>query len=581
MSLTVAFKSAQLGLSQAEKKIAVVSSNINNADRAGYTRKSLASEYVSNGLASLPAGGRVVQSVVNPLLVKQVVAQATYAANQQTMSTYLSTYAQTFGSTANGSNNLQTTIDGLLSTLNILEANSSDGSAKSKVISTAQEVTSTLNGLSQSLQNERLRANNDIASSILEINSNLQTIAELNKQITAADAAGLTTADMEDLRHVALQKVSEQLGVQYFVNPQNQAIVYSSGGSSLVGGSSYAALSYSPAGSVTASTVYPGGFAPIELNGVDITTTLKTGKLGALITLRDTTLPREQEKLDNLANTLQRTVNRVLNQGSPYPPLSTVTGTQIVTSGTAFAGTGNFRVALTDPTGVIQSSTDIDLSTIAPATVGGLITALNGIAGVSASINSSGFLEVTATGAGSRIAMNPLNTAIGTSSATEFFGFNNLFTNAGSGASSITVNEALLGNYDALAVGTLNSGVLVAGSFGVTVGDVSTTRNLIDAMQATQSFTAAGNFAARTSTLAGYAGAIISDVATQAAAAKENTETAIATFTYLSDNLSNETGVNIDEETANLTSLQTTYQANAQIISTIRQLFDTLINAVG
>ena len=45
--------------------------------------------------------------------------------------------------------------------------------------------------------------------------------------------------------------------------------------------------------------------------------------------------------------------------------------------------------------------------------------------------------------------------------------------------------------------------------------------------------------------------------------------------------LSNLTGVNLDEETAYLTQLQTQYQANAQLISVARDLFNTLITMLS
>jgi hypothetical protein len=63
MSLTVALSAAQAGLSLNEKKIAITAGNINNADREGYTRKTLQSDYISLGLVTLPVGGSVVQAV--------------------------------------------------------------------------------------------------------------------------------------------------------------------------------------------------------------------------------------------------------------------------------------------------------------------------------------------------------------------------------------------------------------------------------------------------------------------------------------------------------------------------------------
>ena len=428
-------------------------------------------------------------------------------------------------------------------------------------------------------------ASNGISNSIATINTNLQTIATLNKQISVASLTGGSAADLEDQRNNALQAVSQQMGINYFVDSNNEAQVYSDTGAQLVGSIGAATLAYAAPGSIGANSAYPGaGIAPITLNGADITASLKTGTLGALVALRDTTLPNEQAKLDGLANVLATTVNTALNQGTAAPPLSTLTGTTTVTAATSLAGsTGNLRLAVTDSSGIVQSYTDLNMSSY--ATVGALVTALNGLTGVSASISASGYLTVNATAAGTAVSLNPLTSSVGGTSATQFFGFNNLFVNnsaATLGASNIQVNSSLLANSSGLATATLNaSGTLAVGDHGVSNGDASTTTALVNALNSAQNFAAAGNFASQTATLSNYAGAIIAGMATQASAAKASATTETATYTYLSNNLSNETGVNIDEETANLTTLQTNYQANAQLISTIKQLFNSLLQAVA
>ena len=45
--------------------------------------------------------------------------------------------------------------------------------------------------------------------------------------------------------------------------------------------------------------------------------------------------------------------------------------------------------------------------------------------------------------------------------------------------------------------------------------------------------------------------------------------------------LSSISGVNLDEEAANLVRFQQAYQASAQVISVANTLFDTLLSAVG
>ena len=156
MSLTIAAKAAQLGLAQAERKIAVVAGNINNADKVGYTRKSLETSYAGTGSISLPIGGKIVQAVPDVLLVKQINAQSTSYAYQATLSTYLADYAQSYGSTGGNATTLSSTFDNLTSTLQILESDPSNGTAKAKVVASAQAAAGQLNSLSVNIQAQRL-----------------------------------------------------------------------------------------------------------------------------------------------------------------------------------------------------------------------------------------------------------------------------------------------------------------------------------------------------------------------------------------------------------------------------------------
>lgn len=90
-----------------------------------------------------------------------------------------------------------------------------------------------------------------------------------------------------------------------------------------------------------------------------------------------------------------------------------------------------------------------------------------------------------------------------------------------------------------------------------------------------------GYLGATTSTLAGYATAIISDVATRASNASTAATTKQTTLTTMESNLSSQSGVNTDEEMATLTELQSSYAASAKIVSTVQSMFNSLLQAVS
>lgn len=575
MSLTIAYSLAARGIATTEKKLSVLASNINNADQAGYTRKIYQTNVLTSNGITTQMDGQVMQASVNKSLIKSIISQASGYAKSQTLADYLGSYSQSYGSTAEGSATLGSSFNALMTALQTLESEPAQSSSKAQAIASAQMMVSQLNSLSASVQVARTNVSHDIAASVDTINETLRTLEMLNAKIGAAGGTGDDLANLEDQRTLALQELSAEIGIQYFTDDQNQLRIYTSGGDMLLG-SKAATLSYTDVGTASRSTVYPGGFSGIMLNGRDITPNVNSGALGALVELRDVTLPGEQEKLDELAHSLIDTVNGVLGGGTSYPPLTTVTGTRTMDAGDALSATGTLRVAIAAKDGTIEGYADLDLSSY--ATVQDLLDGLNGISGVSASL-VDGKLNITSSDSTKGIALNPMDSDIGGVSATHYLGVNGMFS--GSNASDIRISDYLLKDSNALPTGSLSSTTpLTIGSKGITSGDASIAEALVDALGAAQGFGAAGNFSARTMSISAYISAIVADAATQASTAKNTATTAGTAYTFLSERLASEAGVNIDEETANMVALQSSYEANATLLSTVRQMFESLLQSV-
>ena len=61
----------------------------------------------------------------------------------------------------------------------------------------------------------------------------------------------------------------------------------------------------------------------------DITSSIQSGKIKALIDMRDSTLPDMQAQLDQLATSMQSQVNQIHNRGTAYPDVvNNITGTR-------------------------------------------------------------------------------------------------------------------------------------------------------------------------------------------------------------------------------------------------------------
>jgi len=582
MSLDIARLIAFSGISATELQISVASSNISNADTAGYTKKT--ANQVTNVTGGVGTGVDItgITSNVDKLLLKSLIGATSDLGSADTTNNYMAQLEQLFGSaTSSGTSttgtSLANSLASLESALSSLASTPSSVSLQSAVVSSLDNLATQLRGTSSSIQSLRSNADQDIASSVTSINSDLNQISDLNVTIRKMAAAGQSTADLEDQRNTALKDLSSYMNVSYYTASNGDIQIYSSSGQALVDSSAHT-LSYSASANVSATTSYgSGGLSGIKVNGVDITSQITSGKVGALITLRDQTLPAEQSQLDQLANQLKSSLNAITNGASSVPPPTSLTGTSTVASTDAFSATGTVRIAVTDQSGKLVSYQDLDLSSY--TTVGGLVTALNGISGVSASIDTSGHLVVSSTTSGDGVAIGDMTSSVSGAGFSDYFGMNDLVT--GTGASNFAVRSSVLNGAAGLPTDILDgSATLTTGGQVLTTGSATVANNLYNALTGTTSFASVGGLSATTGSFANYAAAIVANVASKSSQASSIYTTKSTAQASYASSLSSETGVNINEETARISTLQNKYAAASQLISAVNTMFSSLISAV-
>lgn len=582
MSLDIARLVAFSGISATELQISVASSNISNADTKGYTEKSANQVATVTGGVGTGVSITGISSNVDKLLLKSLIGANSELGAADTTNSYLEQLQQLFGSastsgTSTTGTSLANALASLESALSSLASSPSSVSLQSAAVSALDDFASQLRSTSSGVQSLRANSDKDIASSVKSVNDDLQQIADLNVQIRKMAAAGQSTADLEDQRNSALQDLSSYMNVSYYTASNGDLQVYTSSGRALVDSSAHT-LSYTASANVSASSSYSsGGFSGIMVDGVDVTSQITSGKIGALITLRDQTLPATQTQLDQLATELKSALNAITNGASAVPPPTSLTGSASVSSTTALAASGTVRIAVADQSGNLVSYKDLDLSSY--ATVGDLVTALNGISGVSASLDSSGHLSISATSSSNGIAINDMTSSVGGGGFSEYFGMNDLVT--GTGAANFAVDSSILSGAAGLPTGTLdNSATLTTGSQVLTSGSATIINQLYDKLTGSTSFSSAGGLSATTGSFADYAAAIVANVASKATQASSNyTAKSTAQASYASS-LSSQSGVNIDEETARVSSLQNKYAAASQLISVVNSMFSSLLTAV-
>lgn len=553
MSLSLALSSATSSLRTIQSELAIASNNIANSDTEGYTVKSGVLTSTTSGGNGIGTGVNltVVISKVDSNLLKSIVAATSGNAQATTTESYLDQLSDIMGqlSSSDDGDTLATALSELSATFEELAATPESETLKTQAVLQLTDVAASLRDTSAQVQNLRAQADQDIESAVQTINDTLHAIDELNDTIVAAQARGQSTADLEDQRMVLVSQLSEQINVSYYTDETGAMTIYT-GGQPLLN-SSVHELSYQATNTVTSETVYPTGFDSITLNGADITNSIKSGSLAALVELRDETLVDVQDQLDVIATDLMDQLNELNNSGSALPAPSTLTGSVSGLSGTdALSATGTLTIAVTDEDGNLVSSADIDMTTV--SSVDDLLTQLNATSGISASLDTDGQLVITTTDSSTGVTLSGGD--IGGDSVSSAFGLNDLFT--GDGAEDLYVRSDIAADPSLLSVASLtDDGLsLSAGALSQAMADVISTDN---------------------------AAALVADVGSWQKAAASDATSKETTLTALTDSFSSQYGVNIDEETARISELESAYQASAQVLAAIQEMFDALLSAVS
>ncbi|GGB25965.1 hypothetical protein GCM10011505_03990 [Tistrella bauzanensis] len=600
LSLDTAFRNAVSGLNAAQAGLSVTSQNVANANTPGYSRKIVSQESVITGSTGSGVAVTDVTRAVDQYLRSELRRATSDESRDSARASVLDSAQRVFGKVG-GDNSLAADIDEFLTQLEAVANAPEAGSERYNLITAAKSLTERLNANVDQVGRLRANTDSDIGNSVTTINNALREIYDLNVQIQRGNAFGEPVSELEDRRDMALGRLSEQIDIEVMPSQNGKISIYSGSGQTLLD-ESLRQLTYTPAAQASLDTV----FGPIKVVAVDpktlaqqndgdvlvsggtsstVTSNVKGGELAGLLQARDKDLAALTGQLDAVADALVERMNAVHNQGTSFPPPSTLTGSTDVTGTTALAATGTMRIAAVASDGTLLAAPlDIDLSTI--ATVGDLRDAINAspLGGYMTAAIVDGKFTLTATGAGTGIAMSE-----GTSQVTgsdgavrglsHHLGLNNLFT--GDSAATVAVKADILADPQRVSTGLLKSTAAAAGDVAITAGDNRNGLALAEAVNTAAAMPGIGSLSPGSYSLAEYSREIITNIASVAAEASARAEDSGILKDDLAFRDASVAGVSVDEEMSALILYQNAYTASARVLTTAKQMFDELLNMVG
>ena len=623
MSLNDALSIAMAGLRANQAAMSLVSSNVANAETPGYVKKTI------NQVATNAGYGSSVTIVgVNRELDQYIQAQlrtetsgAGYASLRSNFLQQLQGMYGNPGSTGT----LEAAFAGLTTAVQALATSADSQSARIGVVNAAAVLSQQLNSMTQGIQSLRGAAETGISDSVDDANALMKQIATINNSLAANPAGGTSTdsstAALLDQRDQYITQLSGLMDIRVTTNGANQVTVFTGSGVQLVGQEA-ATLSFNAQGTVTPNTEWSADPSKSKLGSVivsfanggsiDLTASgaIKSGKIAAYTELRDKTLVEAQDQLDQFAAQISSALSDKTTAATITTP---VAGSQAATLDLSGMKSGNIthlsytdannvqhQISLmrVDDPSVLPLSNNltadpndevygIDFSASPASIVAQLNTALNGkltFTGVSiaaVTVNNNPTLT-TLTAASVTTTALPGSLTSGNPQVALFTDTGSSYTGAISGSGSqitglagrLTVNSALLADPSKLVL------------YGPTTAAGDTTRvdfimsQLTKAtFQYTPSDVVGSASAPFKGTLLSYMQQFTSAQGAQASAAKQLASGQDVVLATLQEKMTTTSGVNIDDEMAHLLSLQNAYSANARVMSTVNDMYKTLMQA--
>ncbi len=326
----------------------------------------------------------------------------------------------------------------------------------------------------------------------------------------------------------------------------------------------------------------------VGFDGTDTAGRVSGGKLTTYFNIRDDNCGRYMDELDATAKSLIWEVNRIHSQGAGTSLFDFAQGQQGVSNTTVPLGSaqavlpessrlqaGNVNFYFYNKTsGDYVSSGQLDFSAITPGTPN-FDPSKHSLDDVVSAINSSFPGELTATIQDGKLVLNTaagsnLQFALGTDSTGMMaaLGVNTFFT--GTTASNIATSRQLHDNENYIAAGQVN------GQQQINKGD-NATATAIGKLASTNVTISTAWKTTSNQTIGQYYASLVTTVGADTRFAKTNSEYHKALTSDLSEQVSSASGVNLDEEMANLIKYQHSYTAAAKLITTADQMLQTLL----
>ncbi|MEO1014234.1 MAG: flagellar hook-associated protein FlgK [Pseudomonadota bacterium] len=321
MSISQALSIAGSGLAATSRQASVVSSNVTNALTPGYARREVQVGELT--VAGLGAGVEVLgvtRAEDRALTASRRLAEGD-SARDDTLSTTQTRLSNALGGPDDEFSFFKS-IENLEASFASLREMPESVTQQNQTLEAAKRVTRDFQQLSTEATQIRMRADDEIARQVDEVNDALGEIDVLNAQIRQAQSGGQDTAALEDQRQRLIDRVSNIIPIRETQAQNGEVGLITTQGVYLLSGSPFE-LEFTPTTPINPAQTYEdGSLSGLTVGGVDITPSsdqslrLDSGSLAAQFQIRDEIAVEYTSQLDALAEDLIRRFSDPANDTS-------------------------------------------------------------------------------------------------------------------------------------------------------------------------------------------------------------------------------------------------------------------------
>ena len=533
-------------LTALQRAISTTGNNIANVNTEGYSRQEV--EFRSRNPDSL--GGHQIGTGVEVSSIRRAYDQFITADIQARASSsgYYSLYANTASQIdnlmADPATSISSAMDQFFASMEAVANSPTSQPERQVMLSEAQTLASRFNYVDARLSELAENMNQRMTVFVEDINRHLSDVAALNEQIRLLERrpAG-SPNELLDERDRIIESLSKIMRVDARNQEDGSINLYSASGHRLV----------SQAGAET-MRVAPGVFAdgPVQIfvSGAgqalsELTDHALGGELGAALDVSTNMIDRARREIGLVAMGLSANFNiqhkagDTLNQTPGNDFFSSIL--PVTTAAIGNSGTTNVSATIDNASDLTGASYRVDYTD-------SVVSVTNLVTGDTQEINGT-----VITLEGVRFEVSP-------------------FSNLTDGDSFIV--EPTGRAAASMGVDITDTSEIAAANLGGSVGD---NRNMLSLIALRDT----NNLKSGTQSVYDIYNNAVSQVAVDTRSAKANAETEVSLLNSVKDQRASITGVNLEEEAANLIRYQQAYQAAAQIITTANDVFDTLLRATS